>query len=79
MLLEALRSAWDMVSGNKTDVLEAWAEDEHAFEEHFGVPYVEFDERLKMLDRAQFELYEKTLKVNPEAAVGWIFFVTSLE
>lgn len=75
MLLEALRSAWDLVSGNKTEVIESWAENEESFEEHFGISYSEFDERLKMLDRSQFDLYEKTLKVNPEAAVTWIFFL----
>jgi hypothetical protein len=79
VLLEALRSAWDLVAGNKTEVLEAWAEDELVFEEHFGVPYEEFDEKLHMLDRGQFELYEKTLKINPEAAVTWVFFLMTME
>lgn len=73
MLLDALRSAWDFVSGDKTEVLEDWAEDEGAFEDHFGISYESFNEKLHTLDRARFDLYEKTLKVNPEAAVIWVF------
>lgn len=79
MLLDALRSAWDFVAGNETDVVEDWAEDEAAFEEHFQVTYADFDEKLHMLDRSQFELYEKTLKINPEAAVVWVFFLMTME
>lgn len=80
MLLDALRSAWEFVAGSDTTtVVEDWAEDESAFEDHFGVAYDEFDEKLKMLDRGQFELYEKMLKVNPEAAVVWILFMHTIE
>jgi hypothetical protein len=72
-ILEALRVAWHLVSGGEVD--EPWANDEQAFEEHFGRSYEEFERLIGALDQANSQLYEKTLEVNPEAAVTWVFFL----
>lgn len=60
---------------NDDGVIEPWAEDPTVFRDHFGVPFDEFEERLSNLDRAHIDLYEKTLRVNPEAAVTWVFWI----
>lgn len=75
--LEALRKAWHLFGGGRFN--EPWASDETAFEEHFGVSYAEFEERLASLDQANSQLYERTLQTNPEAAIVWVFYITSLE
>ena len=74
-LLDALRTAWGILGGSS--VKEAWATDEGAFEEHFETSYQEFEGRLHGLDQAHSALYEQTLEVNPEAAICWVFFITS--
>lgn len=77
-LLEMLSKAWRLV-GSNDEHAEPWANDEEAFENHFGVDYEGFAEAVRQLDRAQHDLYEKTLEVNPEAAVAWIVFISSDE
>lgn len=72
--LDGLRRAWSFFGGGPVD--EAWATDEIAFEEHFGQSYDEFEARVASLDQAHTALYEKTLEVNPEAAITWVFFIT---
>jgi len=74
-ILDALRGALRYLRGEE---VEPWATSEEAFEDHFGASYHDFAERLANLDQAHSQLYEKTKNVNPEAAVAWIFFVTSL-
>jgi hypothetical protein len=49
-----------------------WETDEDAFLQHFGVPYEDFLEIAALLSTEQRELLQKTLEVNPEAAVLWI-------
>ena len=72
--LDSLRKAWRFFGGDHVD--EAWATDEVAFEEHFGASYEAFEEKVASLDQAHATLYERTLEVNPEAAITWVFFVT---
>lgn len=73
--LSGLRNAWKFFGGGTVD--EAWATDEVAFEEHFGASYESFEERVAALDQGNAQLYEQTLEVNPEAAITWVFFITS--
>jgi hypothetical protein len=75
--LDSLKKAWRFFGGG--GVNEPWATDEAAFEEHFGTSYEDFEERVASLDQAHTQLYEKTLEVNPEAAVVWVYFLTSDE
>ena len=74
-ILDAIRGAWELIAG-RTDVehVEEWATNEDSFEDHFGVPYTEFAEAVEGLSRADFELYEKTMGANPEAAVVWVMY-----
>lgn len=74
-LLGYLGKALDFLGGGKAN--EPWMNDEQAFEERFGFPYEEFASRVSELDQAHNDLYEKTLEVNPEAAVTWVFWLTS--
>lgn len=55
---------------------EPWMENEEAFQAHFGQSYEDFAIILANLDQAHNELYEKTVKVNPEAAVVWAFYIS---
>ncbi len=73
-LLDILKKGWE-VFGRGDPPAELWATDEDEFENHFGRSYEEFSERLTGLDRAHTELYEKTMEINPEAAVVWVFFL----
>jgi hypothetical protein len=76
-MLDTLKKAWELVAGDTSDELvELWATDEDAFADHFGATYQTFVERVDTISRADHELYEKTFKVNPEAAVTWVFFLT---
>lgn len=61
-----------LFEGEKIATDEPWARDEGLFEEHFGMPYEAFVERVPMLSADQAKRYEDTLKVNPEAAVLWV-------
>ena len=79
-LLEAFRSAWELIAGRpEVAHVEEWAENEESFEAHFNVPYHQFAEIVSGLPRAEFELYEKTLHTNPEAAVLWAIWKWSDE
>lgn len=71
MLLDALRRAWGLLQSKP---VEPWAADEGAFYEHFGYLYPDFAELVSALDQANNQLYEKTLEVNPEAAVAWVLW-----
>ena len=73
-ILDALKAAWSLIKGGGVD--EPWAGDEQAFEEHFGRTYEEFEQLLSELDQGNSQLYEKTLEINPEAAVVWVFFIS---
>jgi hypothetical protein len=53
--------------GGTPDSGEPWAADEASFERHFGATYTFFREVLE-----QEERFEKTMQINPEAAVLWI-------
>lgn len=77
-ILDSFRTALDLLSddGLEVEAIPAWAEDEHAFFEHFGQTYSTFTELVDHLDQAHSELYAKTLEVNPEAAVTWVFFLS---
>lgn len=74
-LLDLLKGFAGFHSGHG-DHVEPWAESDEQFYEHFNVTFEEFEERLHSLDQAHLELYEKTFKVNPEAAVTWIFWIS---
>jgi len=58
---------------------EPWETDEIAFEHHFGHSFVEFLELVSHLNSKQLEQYNKTLEVNPEAAVLWVLSMESTE
>ena len=73
-LLDILKRGWE-IFGHGDIPTELWATDEGEFENHFGRSYEEFVERLSGLDRSHTEMYEKTMQVNPEAAVAWVFFL----
>lgn len=51
---------------------EPWAQDEELFAVHFGAEYEEFCYKLTILNADQQVRYQKTLEVNPEAAVLWV-------
>lgn len=55
-----------------------WATSEEAFLRHFGVPVEEYHDVVKCLSPEQAELLERTLAVNPEAAVLWILSMEEL-
>jgi hypothetical protein len=71
--LDLMKKAWSAVRGRHE---EPWATDEGEFERHFEHSYAEFAERLGSLDHAHMTLYEKTIEINPEAGVCWVFFIT---
>lgn len=74
-ILGAFRAAWEILAGRpEVEHVDEWAEDEDAFEDHFDVPYHEYAEEVSRLSRADFEMYEKTLHANPEAAVLWVIW-----
>jgi hypothetical protein len=58
--------------GGTPDSGEPWAADEASFERHFGATYTFFREVLEHLSPEQEERFEKTMQINPEAAVLWI-------
>lgn len=74
-MLNLLRGAWDLFSG-KEHSDEPWATDEEAFSNHFGVDYDDYADMVDGLDRAHSQLYEDTMKINPEAAVTWVVFIS---
>lgn len=49
-----------------------WLTDERAFEKHFGFTCDQLMAILNYLSPEQLALYDRTLMVNPEAAVLWI-------
>lgn len=49
-----------------------WTTDERAFFRHFGVSLEDYATVIELLSPEQVSLYEKTLAVNPEAAVLWV-------
>jgi hypothetical protein len=56
-----------------------WLSDEDAFCRHFGVPYEDFAEVASCLDQGQRDLLDRTLEVNPEAAVLWVLHMEEVE
>jgi hypothetical protein len=58
---------------------EPWASNEEAFEVHFGESYGYFTEVLQHLSPEQGEMFEATIRVNPEAAVLWILSMETVE
>jgi hypothetical protein len=49
-----------------------WEKDESAFLTHFGAPFDEYALIVSHMSDDQRALLEKTLAVNPEAAVLWV-------
>lgn len=75
-LLQTFKNVLGALSGREdVELVEEWAEDENAFQEHFGQSYSHFNDILSRLDKAHFDLYKKTLETNAEAAVCWVFFI----
>lgn len=75
-LLDLLKGFAGFRSEEDHGHVEPWAESDENFYEHFNVSFDEFEERLHSLDQAHLALYEKTFKVNPEAAVTWVFWIS---
>lgn len=71
-ILGELSSIFASILGDGPEVIEPWAEDEQKFEEHFDCTYSDFAEAVAGLHREEDDLYRKTMKVNPEAAVLWV-------
>lgn len=61
--------------GGGIDAEEPWATDPGLFEDHFGVPFEEFSEKVALLGADQKKRYLATIDVNPEAAVLWAIMV----
>lgn len=55
-----------------------WATSEDAFLRHFGVLVEEYRDVVSHLSPEQASLLERTLAVNPEAAVLWILSMEEL-
>jgi hypothetical protein len=55
-----------------------WATSEEAFLRHFGVIVEEYRDVVSCLSPEQAQLLERTLAVNPEAAVIWILSMEEL-
>lgn len=53
------------------EVTEPWLEDEDAFFAHFDIPHSDFCELIRLLSKEQQRKYERTRKVNVEAAILW--------
>jgi len=51
--------------------VEPWLDDEDKFEKHFGIAYEDFTTLVTVLSPEQAEKYEKTRRVNVEAAILW--------
>lgn len=51
---------------------EPWLHDEMSFFQHFGAPFEKYAEIASLLSPEQNEMLQKTLTVNPEAAVLWV-------
>lgn len=49
-----------------------WVTSEVAFQRHFGATLEEYQEIAARLDPGQTELLDRTLAVNPEAAILWV-------
>ena len=49
-----------------------WLHDEAEFLRHFGASYADYAEVVNRLTRSQAVTLERTLAVNPEAAVLWV-------
>lgn len=58
---------------------ESWATNEEAFEQHFGASYAYFTEILGHLSPEQNLRFERTMQVNPEAAILWILAMEAVE
>jgi hypothetical protein len=58
---------------------EPWAASEEAFGQHFGDSYEDFMALVGCLSPEQASLLEKTLEVNPEAAVLWVLAMEPVE
>lgn len=48
-----------------------WKANEEAFQDHFGIEYDEFTELILALPPSLAATYERTNKVNEEAAILW--------
>ncbi len=75
--LGAIRDVRDIARRVSTP-LPPWATDELAFERHFGVPFAAYHEVTQHLLPEQMDLLERTIDVNPEAAVLWILAMEKL-
>jgi len=49
-----------------------WLKSEEGFLLHFGCEFEEFNEVYNILSESQKQLFNKTVAVNPEAAVLWV-------
>lgn len=74
-MLNMLKGAWNLFAGAGGRHEEPWATDEEAFGDHFGINYSDYADMVAGLDQAHVELYEKTMEINPEAAVAWVVFI----
>jgi hypothetical protein len=61
----------DETQGLPKRVPHDWEEDEKAFGKHFGIAYDNFTQLILLLTPDQHKKYERTLKVNKEAAILW--------
>ncbi|HVP24127.1 MAG TPA: hypothetical protein VMS77_09485 [Conexivisphaerales archaeon] len=75
-LLSVLRTAQGIGEAAKiftpAELQATWITDKESFFRHFGVSPEAYAHVLELLSPEQLDLYERTLAVNPEAAVLWV-------
>jgi hypothetical protein len=70
-IAQGLQGILNLFAGSD-EAEEPWAQDEGLFADHFGITIEEFAGKLALLSVDQQNRYQKTLEVNPEAAVLWV-------
>jgi hypothetical protein len=70
--IDAVRGVGDVARSLASPPDAPWLSDEASFFKHFGVEYPAYVEFLALLSPDQLDLYERTMQVNPEAAVLWV-------
>jgi predicted RNA-binding protein (virulence factor B family) len=76
--LSTVHKALEALTSNQSSG-ESWASSEEAFEQHFGASYAYFKEILGHLSPEQNLRFERTLQINPEAAILWILAMEAVE
>jgi len=76
--LDAANRLRDLVREVRRDP-QPWEHDEVSFHRHFGVPFEEYALVVEHMTPKQLSLLQRTLDVNPEAAVLWVLAMEEVE